>query len=151
MPRQKSNSSNCSDEDNFMNDNDEDSFLGDNEEDSVLNDNEEDSMVNDKEEFLDDDSNLDNENTGNVAWADAMSKVLNTKISQKKFILSKARKDSDIVKKAQQKQEIELIDESGNVKKSNEIPKVKSYKALRKEMLEKQKQVRHLCIIYVGI
>lgn len=111
---------------------------------------ESDDMMDNSDEFSvesnlgSDESDLENESSGNAAWADVMSKVLNTKISKEKFILSKARKDSDIVKKAKQKHEIELVDESGAVKKT-EGPKskeLKSYKALRKEMLEKQKQVR---------
>ena len=121
-------------------------------------DQENDDMMDNSDEFSEgsnlcsDESDLKNESSGNAAWADAMSKVLNTKISKEKFILSKARKDSEIVKQAKRKHEIELVDDSGNVKKTEEIrsKEVKNYKALRREMLEKQKQVIFYCIIMQG-
>lgn len=95
-----------------------------------------------------DDESMDNSeedtNTGNSAWADAMCRVLNTNVSKgKKFILSKAKKDTDVKLKDKSK-EIELVDDSGNVLNLTKIeksPKQKSLKKKRSEMIEKQKQV----------
>lgn len=110
--------------------------------DSVL---EEKQKQNDSEESSSDiDSDSENENLGNAGWADAMCKVLNTNVpNAKNFILSKAKKDTDI-KVKDKTEEIEMVDESGKVtgvKKLDPKPLQKTIKQKRKEMLEKRKQV----------
>ncbi|GFT28254.1 RRP15-like protein [Nephila pilipes] len=83
--------------------------------------------------FADESSSSDSE--GNVGWADAMSKVLHTSTKNPKFILSKAKKDVDVVPKVKQ---IELVDEAGQVIEE-EPKKNKSRSDERKERLEKQR------------
>ncbi|KAG8176033.1 hypothetical protein JTE90_024674 [Oedothorax gibbosus] len=75
------------------------------------------------------------EETGNMAWADALSKVLHSSDR----ILSKAKKDADIKTKAAP--EIEVVDESGQVvsKDKTKKPKSKTQTLLKskKEMLDR--------------
>ncbi|XP_035211315.1 RRP15-like protein [Stegodyphus dumicola] len=79
----------------------------------------------------------DDEISGNAAWADALSKVLNCKISKEKnFILSKAKKDSEI--KPKDATQVEIVDESGKLIKEDKNPD--EYSQKRKAMLDKQKQ-----------
>ncbi|CAL1298486.1 unnamed protein product [Larinioides sclopetarius] len=80
----------------------------------------------------------ENSDGGNEGWADAMAKVLHTTTKSSKFILSKAKKDSDI--KMKDTKQVELVDETGQVIKKKEPEKSnKSYSEKRKEMLEKQR------------
>ncbi|KFM63801.1 RRP15-like protein, partial [Stegodyphus mimosarum] len=81
----------------------------------------------------------DDEISGNAAWADALSKVLNSEISKdKNFILSKAKKDSEI--KLKDVTQVEIVDESGKLIKEDKKPDEKNYSQKRKAMLDKQKQ-----------
>ncbi|GBM51233.1 RRP15-like protein [Araneus ventricosus] len=79
----------------------------------------------------------ENSDGGNEGWADAMAKVLHTTTKSSKFILSKAKKDSDI--KMKDNKQVELVDETGQVIKKKTPEKSKTYSEKRKEMLEKQR------------
>ncbi|KAG8189947.1 hypothetical protein JTE90_009086 [Oedothorax gibbosus] len=85
--------------------------------------------------YDDDVSMSEEEEAGNMAWADALSKVLHSSDR----ILSKAKKDADIKPKAAP--EIEVVDESGQVVSEDKTkePKSKTQTLLKskKEMLDR--------------
>ncbi|GIX95074.1 RRP15-like protein [Caerostris darwini] len=93
--------------------------------------NEDEINENDMENFADESSDDDRETVkGNAGWADAMSKVLHSS----NCILSKAKKDIDVVIKEKQ---IELVNETGQVIKKE--PKQKIFSEKKKEVIERQK------------
>ncbi|XP_054716988.1 RRP15-like protein [Uloborus diversus] len=96
-------------------------------------------MKSENSEISDEDASVSS--AGNLGWANAMCQVLNAPVHTENFILSKAKKDSE--RKTKKKDEIELVDGSGNLlnkDKPEEKKVIKSFSQKRKEVLEKQKQ-----------
>nr|ADV40302.1 putative Rrp15 protein [Latrodectus hesperus] len=84
-------------------------------------------------------SNEEDIGSGNMAWAKAMSNVLNTSSKTENFILSKAKKDDDIKRK--KTKEIELVDSSGKVIKEKLTKKLeKSYDEKKMQLRENQRK-----------
>ncbi|XP_015923554.1 RRP15-like protein [Parasteatoda tepidariorum] len=91
------------------------------------------------DELLGDDDDNNRNVSGNMAWAKAMQNVLSTTPRTENFILSKAKRDSDIKKK--KVKDIEFVDSSGKVvEQDSQVKQEKSYKEMRRAKLDNQKK-----------
>ncbi|XP_054153135.1 RRP15-like protein isoform X2 [Oppia nitens] len=81
-----------------------------------------DDIIEDSDDLNEDDAkDLASERTSNIGWADAINKVLAVKPKNKSFIMSKAKKDKDLKRKDDDKEDnVEIVNKDGTVVKSDD-------------------------------